>query len=343
MKMNEQDRQELVDLLTLEFNGKVDGGRKNLLLPTCPWCGHDGYKYGIRIAGSSGAKMFGGSHCFHCGRSASGLKQTLEALGHRELMPTDTTEYDEEMSVELDLFENEINDELVECKMPKGYKRTFKNRYLKSRGWKADDYTYFEVGTNRGMDWQFDDYIIIPVIENGIKVGYVGRKTWSKEDIEKYNRAHKRRILRYRNSTEREGNGFEKLIYNIDAVIPFVTDTVVLCEGVFDVVGLNRKLELYDNESVQAVATFGKKISDTQIYKLQARGVKTLIIGYDQDASDTIEKLSKELEEYFDIYIADIPQNWECKDWDEMSEWQVYEIFAKHLKSVVEYNLEGGL
>lgn len=75
--------------------------------------------------------------------------------------------------------------------------------------------------------------------------------------------------MRYRNSTE---NDFVKLLYNYDSIIEDETDTVILVEGVFDVIALTRKLNLYNNPSVAVVATFGKKISDTQIYKLQAKG-----------------------------------------------------------------------
>lgn len=37
------------------------------------------------------------------------------------------------------------------------------------------------------------------------------------------------------------------------------TDTVILAEGIFDVIALTRRLELYDNSHVAAVATFGRK------------------------------------------------------------------------------------
>lgn len=50
-----------------------------------------------------------------------------------------------------------------------------------------------------------------------------------------------------------------KLLYNYDTIIEGETDTVILVEGVFDVIALTRKLELYDNQRVAVVATFGKK------------------------------------------------------------------------------------
>lgn len=88
-------------------------------------------------------------------------------------------------------------------------------------------------------------------------------------------------MRRYKNSTENE---FMKLLYNYDTIIEGETDTVILVEGVFDVIALTRKLELYDNQRVAVVATFGKKISTTQIYKIQQKGVKTVVLAYDGDA-----------------------------------------------------------
>ena len=65
-------------------------------------------------------------------------------------------------------------------------------------------------------------------------------------------------------------------------------------------------LELYDNPHVAVVATFGKKISQIQIYKLQCKGVKTVVLGYDSDATEAINKAASTLNEYFNVFIAKI-------------------------------------
>jgi DNA primase len=179
---------------------------------------------------------------------------------------------------------------------------------------------------------------MFPIIDCGDIVGYVSRHIWDKDDIDEYNRKAehngKYRIMRYRNSTE---NDFVKLLYNYDAIVEDVTDTVVIVEGVFDVIALTRKLHLYDNKKIAVVATFGKKISDAQIYKIQSKGVETIVVGYDGDASEAIKKTAGKLNEYFDVYVADIedPE----QDFDSMDFWQVYDTFAFNLKSVVEYKL----
>ena len=169
-------------------------------------------------------------------------------------------------------------------------------------------------------------------------MGYVSRHTWSKDEIDQYNNRAKRngkyQIRRYNNSLD---NDFVKLLYNYDAVIEDETDTVIVVEGIFDVIALTRKLDLYENTSIAVVATFGKKISDAQIYKLQDKGVRTIILGYDSDATEAINKAAAQLNEYFDVYIAKIACD--GKDWDEMSFWDIYDTFAYNLKTPIEFKL----
>ena len=222
--------------------------------------------------------------------------------------------------------------------LPDFYRRCFTHPYLKSRGFTFDDYEYFPVGTTRGLNFRYDDYVVFPIIDEGDVVGYVSRHTWNKDEIDRHNSRVRRkggyRILRFRNSTE---NDFVKLLYNYDAVIEGVTDTVIITEGIFDVIALTRKLEIYDNKHVAAVATFGKKISRTQIYKLQCKGVKTVILGYDGDAVEAIKKTAGELNAYFRVFIADIPDA--GKDWEDLGDEEIYGIFSYRLRTPAEYRL----
>ena len=113
---------------------------------------------------------------------------------------------------------------------------------------------------------------------------------------------------------------------------------MILVEGIFDVIALTRKLDLYDNHRIVAVCTFGKKISDAQIYKLQSKGVHDIIIGYDTDASDAINVAADKLNEYFDnVMIAKLVG--EGKDWDESDFWSIYDSFAYNLYTPIEYKL----
>ena len=327
---------EITEELLYELKGKLDGSRRNIIAH-CPYCGRE--KFGVYVGQSRTRKEFGASNCFRCGRSFRTLKDTLAALGREDLMPKETAELDDDETDISAAFDDEIDDELVEVTMPKGYKRCFKNAYLKSRGWSVDDLEYFPAGTNRGFDREYEDYVILEVIDEGRRVGYVARSVLSKDYIDSYNSRHHFKIRRYKNSDERNGNGFAKLLYNYDSIVPMETHAVILCEGPFDVVALNRKLELYENRSIVPVATFGKKISMEQMYKLQKKGVEQVVIGYDNDAKETTSKIAMELERYFDVLIADIPDG-VGKDWDEMDVEDIYDVFADNLKTIREFNLD---
>ncbi len=332
-----------IDLITRELiselSASIDGGRKNLIC-RCPYCGKDG-KFGIYIGPETTRKKPLMSHCFSCGKSNIDINFLLSDIGREDIAITDTikldTELDHKLIFQIDQQE-EIDDELLVIAMPEYYKRTFNNAYLKTRGFVVDDYEYFPVGTTQLFNWKYKNYVIFPVIDQNEIVGYVSRHIWNKTEIDSYNRQAKRngefQIRRFNNSLE---NDFIKLLYNYDAIIEDQTLRVIIVEGIFDVVALNRKLELYDCQHTAVVATFGKRISNTQIYKLQIKGVEEVILGYDGDAVEDIKKIATELSQYFKVLIADIPDP--SKDWEDLSTKEVEEIFNNGLKSPLEYKL----
>ena len=77
-------QQSIREELLYDLGGKMDGSRRNILVPNCPFCGHDGFKYGIYVGNNVGKKRFGMSNCYHCNRRFGSLKETLKALD-REL------------------------------------------------------------------------------------------------------------------------------------------------------------------------------------------------------------------------------------------------------------------
>ena len=340
MYITHDEKELLVRELLAETHGHIDGSGKNILVPECPACGKGGSKFGIYIGPETKTKELFMSHCFKCGHTTKGLSNLLDLLGRSDLMISEKASF-----APLDvpdfykLEDDEIDDELSIIEMPEGWKRCFRNQYLRERGFTADDYLYFPVGTTRGLNFRYNDYVIFPIVDSGDTVGFVSRHIWSKAALDEYNIKAKRRgkyeIRRYSNSTE---NDFVKLLYNYDAVHIDETDTVILCEGIFDVIALTRKLELYDNRRIVPVATFGKKISLTQIYKLQSKGVRTIVIGYDNDARDGIIRASNMLSEYFDVYIASL--DGDGKDFDEADFWSIYDAFTINLKTPNEYKMQ---
>ena len=340
--LTKEEKNSLIQELSIELDAKPDGSGKNLIVPKCPHCGKENGKYGIYIGQETEKKKPFMSHCFSCGYTTLTLEQLLNGIGRPDLIITSTTDLEAKLDTNLlfrlDENEDEIDDSLDIIELPDCYKRCYTNAYLKSRGFTFDDYDYFPCGTTRDLNFKFKNYIVFPIIDNNDVVGYVSRHIWPKDEIDSHNKAAKRNgeymIMRYRNSTE---NDFVKLLYNYDAVIEDETDTVIIVEGIFDVIALTRKLELYDNHHVAVVATFGKKISQVQIYKLQSKGVKTVIVGYDGDAVDAIKKTSSTLNEYFDVFIADIPDA--TKDWEDLDFWEIYDIFSVGLKTPIQYKL----
>lgn len=339
--ISDEDKQLIIQELLVEVNGKLDGSRKNIIA-TCPHCGKTGGKYGIYVGRDIGRKRFGMSNCFSCQTRCPNLNATLESLGRSDLKITETADLYGGIEDDLGLFdEQEIDDSLIEVEMPEGWKRVFKNDYLKSRHWRMEDYDFFPVGTTRGLNRKFDDYVILPIIDEGINVGYIGRIIYSKEEVDEYNKHHRMgyQLRRYMNSNdtpEHPANDFSRLLYNYDNVIEGETKTVLLTEGVFDTIAMVRKFQLYENHLFVPVATFGKSISDTQIYKLQKKGVEKVVIGYDADAHETSSKVADELQEYFDVYVLDLKGG---KDLDEAPYQDIYESFSKNLLTPKEFNL----
>jgi DNA primase len=340
MLISKREKESLISELSVELHARPDGGNKNLIVPKCPYCGKEGGKFGIYIGKETDRKKLFVSHCFSCGHTTRDINQLLEDIGRPDLKLEKTADFTPvtESNPFFQLEETGIDDELVIIEMPEGWKRCFRNPYLKSRGFTGDDYDYFPVGTTRGLNFKFENYVTFPIIDSGDIVGYISRHIWDKESIDRYNRqarmAGKYEIRRYNNSTE---NDFSKLLYNCDRVIEDETDTVIIVEGVFDVIALTRKLDLYDNHRIAVVATFGKKISQAQIYKLQSKGVETVVVGYDSDATEAINSTAGQLNEYFDTFVAriDLPD----ADFDSMDFWEIYDVFSENLKTPTEYKL----
>ena len=337
--MNKHETDFLIEEITRHLGAKRDGGNKNLIA-RCPYCGKED-KYGIYIGKETLRKKPFMAHCFSCGRSTLTRDKLLEEIGRPDLMITPTADLSAPLNANL-LFpldnEEEIDDTLGIVELPDFYRQVYTHPYLKARGFVYDDYEQFPVGITAGLNRRYDDYVIFPVIDSGDVVGYVARHTWSKEEIDNYNRKAKRageyQIRRFNNSTQ---NDFVKLLYNYDAVIEDETDTVILVEGIFDVVAITRKLELYDNPHFVAVATFGMKVSQAQIYKLQTKGVRTVVLGFDGDAVSAIKQTATELSPYFEVFIADIADP--TKDWQDLTDTDIFEIFSGRLRSPLEYKL----
>jgi ribosomal protein S12 methylthiotransferase len=114
MNLTPELQHSITEELLFDLNGKLDGGRKNILLGYCPFCNHGGFKYGIYVGPNVGKKRFGMSNCYHCNRRFRTLKETLTALGREDLIPLETAELDDSLTDISAMFDDEIDDELIE-------------------------------------------------------------------------------------------------------------------------------------------------------------------------------------------------------------------------------------
>ena len=62
-----------------------------------------------------------------------------------------------------------------------------------------------------------------------------------------------------------------------------------------------------------------------------------MILGYDGDAVEAIKKTAGELNAYFRVLIADIPDA--KKDWEDLSREEIDDIFSHRLRTPAEYRL----
>lgn len=341
MQYSAKNKETVISELAHELGARPDGTGKNLIAPRCPYCGKEGGKYGIYVGEPTDRKQPFMAHCFSCGHSTSTLEQLLQDIGRLDLLPTATADPAAPVATSLWLtppVHEEIDDTLWAVALPDFYRRRFTHPYLRSRGFTYEDYACFSVGDTGRLNRRYTDYIIFPVLNDGDTVGYVARHLWPKVEIDAHNRRAKRtgayKILRYRNSTENE---FSKLLYNYDAIEAGLTQTVILTEGIFDVVALTRSLDLYHDHRTVPVATFGKKISLVQIFKLHWKGVQHVIVGYDGDAVEATKKTISQLSPYFDVRVADILDP--TKDWEDMPAEQTRELFAHGLMRPLDYKL----
>lgn len=290
MKLTEDKLMEFVD----ELNPKMDSNHKNITT-NCPSCGHR--EFGISL---------GDNHVYNCYRKKqcgiSGNIYHLAKLLNKQLTKSFAVEAKQQLTSILEM-QNQLKTiavvaEPVEIILPFGYKRLIYHKYLEQRGFVEQDYHNYQVGYS-ALHSKLRNFVIFPIIENNLNVGYVGRNIMSKEKIEELKRQGTN-ILRYRNSNY---TSFENLLYGYDELNEKV-ETVIIVEGVFDKINVDKLLQLKDNKNTKCLATFKCDISVDQMLKLSRFNVKNIILMYDNDVVHNIKKNGIKLTKYFNTTIA---------------------------------------
>lgn len=278
----------------------------------CVFCGKEDHMYVNKRT-----QMF---DCKKCGTQGN-IYKLLRFLEKTYLLGGSTIEAVETIESVREMLANEIENsevgllELPEIKMPVGWKvLKNSNSYLMGRGITPELCKRYNMGTTN-MFRKYKNYILIPIRDDGKIRGFIGRYGSKKVPDGK---------LRYNNSI---GTQFSQLLFGYDEITQN-TNTVILVEGVFDKIAVDKVLDLWSSEEIKCVCTFGKKISEEQIAKLKIKGVVRVILLYDFDAIKEIKKFGLELENHF---VTDITFT-NKKDIDECTNEEALAVFTKLYK-----------
>lgn len=303
------------DLRDLLINPKLN--RRGQYICDCPFCNKASHFYI-----SKETQMW---DCKKCGEYGS-IYKLLKQVGKTYLLGGATIEERETLTSLREWLKNELEEDEVTLKdlpvikMPAGWKVSrASTKYLRERGITPADCVRYNIGAT-SLYRKFDNYVLIPIYDGGKIRGYLGRYGAKSVPNDK---------LRYNNSV---GTEFSELLFGYDEITEN-TQTVILVEGIFDKIAVDKVLHLWDDEEIKCVCTFGKKISPEQSKKLRLKGVTNVILLYDFDAVKDIKKYGLELEKYFVTSITYTTK----KDIDECNPQEALEVFSE-LKKPREFN-----
>lgn len=282
----------------------------NQVLGDCPSCGKSGHFYV-----NTGYNYRGILHGYDCKKChiSGGVYTLLLLLDRKDLLEGETIKRDKLNKLE---FFNEIEEieedfETPVKKLPIGCKAIIGNKYLDNRKFTDLDYELYKPQKTEFFK-RFKDYIIIPIMEDYLIKGYVGRYIGTNPIAPRYN-----------NSLF---TPFGKLLFGIDELTN-KTDTVILTEGIFDKISVTAGLGLHNNDTVKCLCTFGKKISNIQIGKLlKQKELKNVLLMYDgTDAINDMKKIGFVLNKYFHVRVCDTGK----KDPGEMDKWEIEDCIGE--------------
>ena len=266
--------------------------------------------------------------CMRCGESTS-LYVYLRKINRAELIEG----YSAPIKNELFLLdkEKEIEEENKKqtVSLPRGFSPIFFDDYLEDRGWAGKDYKKFGVGIS--TEYRLRNHLVYPIYQNGKLSSWLARskhsKDWHKQNIKDFKAGTASLILRYYNS---EGTEFSEILGGLDEITE-ETQTVILVEGLFDKQTTDHNIK--DKHTV-CCYTFGKNVSTNQLNLIQKKGVKNIVLMYDPDALDEIEKYSLQYMNKFNVLCARLKD----KDPGDLNQ-QEFETIMNNLRNPILFSL----
>ncbi len=323
-------KQRVIDELSLrKFGQKGWHGSSKC---SCPKCGKAD-KFGIYLSNQGGS-----IHCMRCDHKAS-IYTYLRSIDKAHLISSDevVTSFKTQLTSPFTKTKDKSEiKELFTVKRPIGYIPVSENDlYLKRRKFTKKHYELFKPGYSGLAPNITEDHIIFLIYQKKQLVTWLARSRhsyqWHAKNLQDFKDDKGDLILRYYNYT---GTELSHILGGYDEITE-KTDTIILVEGLFDKVSVDRELDLNNYDEVKCLFTFGNKISPEQIDLIKETNVKNIILFYDSDAIKQSKSTGlKLLHSNFDTKIAEIKGS---KDPGEMNYEEIMEIFSNLRNSLYFY------
>jgi hypothetical protein len=277
------------------FGAKGWWGNKNL---KCLKCGR-GDKLGIKFTDKGGVV-----HCFYEIGEGVSIYKYLREIGRDDLILTEPKIRKAEFKIEDLKKEKELDLELPEKKLPRGFKRIYFDGYLDDRGFEPHQYNQFNIGIS--TDYLLKGYLVFLLKQEDKVVGWVARskmeKEWHEENLKKFKEGEEGLVLRYRNS---KNTDFNKILGGFDEITEN-TEEIWIVEGIFDKSNLDNIYGLNSQEKIKCCFTFGNRVTDHHLRLLKKKtNVKKIIMLYDFGTTKQTKKHSLQLSKNFEVMIGE--------------------------------------
>jgi hypothetical protein len=326
------DQERIIEYFGLKPFGSKNWFRSNQLV--CPNCGQND-EFALRFS-DNGAVL----HCLHsktCNNYSTSLRAYLNSIGKSDLV-----NYEKSINLEAfpDFTEQKIEEntgileELPIKKPPIGFKRVDFDEYLDSRGFLPKHYDLFKVGITK-LDPRYKKHLIFQIINSEDQSnGWLARsresKEWHKANLERFKEGKGNLVLRYDNSPNTDFGmmlgGYNEITEN--------THTIIIVEGLFDKINIDKQLSLLDHEEIKGLFSFGDTLTPEQIDLINKKeNITTVYLLYDEGTISKSKQYGMKLmETKKDIRVCEIQK----KDLDpgEMNTNELLEAFEQSVSPI---------